>query len=389
MSKILLLNANLAEVGTYYRALYFGREPAHRGHAVVMMTVSRTSRWRPVSKKDASGLTIIECPNFMHESLPWHCSGWLDIWLRLKVLFTGNYDLVYAFEYQPNISAPVFFTKFIKKYRLVSDWCDWHAGASNHFGGKKWAHAIDRFFEERIRHHADHLTTINYLLRDRAVSIGIPEERITVIREGVDPDYITPLDMCEMRTRLDLPESAKIVGTIVDSPLGNRLLLEMIIMLKGRLPEIRLLIIGKIPSETVKLVDELGLDDWVILPGRVSDEDLPRYLATADILALPLEDNLVNRGRWPHKLGDMLAARRPVLVSPGGEFPSMLGEKDCAIVLPLAAYSYATTIEAIINNPAAYKAMAERGRSLILDELNWTRIGEQIESVIRKTLGAR
>lgn len=387
MYKVLILNANRVGIGTYFRALYFGRALAKRGHSVVMMTVSQNSRWRIKVHCDESGMKIIECPNFMDECLPWHASGWLDILIRIKEILTGDYDIVYAFEYQPNISIPVYATRLFKKYRLISDWCDWHAGASYHFGGKKWAHAIDRFFEESIRHRANHLTTINYVLQERGISIGIPPEKITVIREGVDPDYITPLDKIKMREALSLPADTPILGTIVDSLPITKLLMRAVKKVSSKYPTLHFLIIGKVSKDVAAAAEEIGVANQMILPGRVLDMDLPRYLAAADLLALPLEDNLVNRGRWPHKLGDMIAAQRPVLVSIGGEFPALLGERGCAMIVDLDPDAYALAIEEVLTKPKAYEDMAKRGRQLIINELNWTVIGDQVEATLNKVVG--
>ncbi|GAH54392.1 unnamed protein product, partial [marine sediment metagenome] len=43
--KILGLNANKKGRGTYYRALYFMREFAKRGHSVTMFTVANDLKW--------------------------------------------------------------------------------------------------------------------------------------------------------------------------------------------------------------------------------------------------------------------------------------------------------------------------------------------------------
>ena len=101
----------------------------------------------------------------------------------------------------------------------------------------------------------------------------------------------------------------------------------------------------------------------MIVPGRVSDEDLPRYLAACDVLALPLEDNLTNRGRWPHKLGDMIAAQRPVIVSRGGEFPELLESRGCALVVDFDAAAFARGIDRVIAQHTSFREMARRGRA--------------------------
>jgi glycosyltransferase involved in cell wall biosynthesis len=380
--KILLLNANRVGIGTYHRALNFGRELARRGHDVTMMTVSQTERYRRRERLDRERLRVIECPNWLDELLPWHASGPIDVWLRLRELWRGRYDLVYAFEYQPNISLPVFLTRLFRRYTLVSDWCDWHAGASYHFGGHRWAHAIDRFFEELIRHHADHITTINHLLHDRACSIGIPGDRVSIIGEGVDLGHIVPLDRDAARRRLGLPAGIPIVGTIRDTDRAIEVLCGAVAA--ARSAGLALLVVGSRPELVRELAAAHGIADRVFTPGRVSDEDLPYYLASADVLALPLEDNLVNRGRWPHKLGDMLAAGRPVITSRGGEFPELLVARGCAVVVDCDAAAFARAIDAALTDPARRSELSARGRALAERELNWDAIGNQLDGVLRK-----
>jgi glycosyltransferase involved in cell wall biosynthesis len=367
--KFLLLNANRVGIGTYHRALHFGRELARRGHVVTMMTVSQTRRFRAHTVHDSERFMVIECPNFLDELLPWHASGAIDIALRIRELWRGSYDVVYAFEYQPNISIPVLLARRFKRFTLISDWCDWHAGASYHFGGYRLAHAIDRRFEEHIRHRADFVTTINETLRARARSIGIPDDRVAIVGEGVDPSYIVPSDPTEARRQLGLPLDVKLVGTIRDAPKSTAMLRDAISRVTGAY----LLVIG----------DKSDFGDRVITPGRVSDADLPRYLAACDVLALPLEDNLVNRGRWPHKLGDMIAAQRPVIVSGGGEFPALLAARSAALVVDHSAEAFARAFADVFSDPDAFAAMARRGRELIERELNWDVIGDRLAEIVR------
>ncbi|MEP6863406.1 MAG: glycosyltransferase family 4 protein [Deltaproteobacteria bacterium] len=382
--KILLLNANRVGIGTYHRALHFGRELARRGHSVTMMTVSATSRFRAEVRRDRDRFTIVECPNFLDELLPWHASGVLDIALRIRELWRGNYDVVYAFEYQPNISIPVLLVRRFKRFVLISDWCDWHAGASYHFGGYRLAHAIDRRFEEHIRHRADFITTINTTLHDRARSIGIAENKLAIIGEGVDPSYIAPGDLGTARRELGLPEGVALAGTIRDAPNMTQLLCEALVLA----PAVHLLVIGGAAEVVRSQAQRAGVADRLHAPGWVSDADLPRYLAACDALVLPLEDNLTNRGRWPHKLGDMIAAQRPVIASRGGEFPALLEQQAAALIVDHTPAAFARAITEVITDPARFAAMARRGRELVEQRLNWDVIGTELERAVERATGA-
>lgn len=381
--KILLLNANRVGIGTYHRALHFGRELARRGHDVTMMTVSNTRKFVAQTRVDAARFRIIECPNWLDQLLPWGASGLIDIFLRIKELWEGDYDVVYAFEYQPNISVPVLLLRRLRKFTLLSDWCDWHAGAGYHFGGYRWAHAIDGYFEELIRHRADFVTTINHTLRDRARNIGVAAERLAVVSEGVDPTYIAPLDKNEARRALGLPD-VPIVASIRDHDAAAELLCHAVAASRHR--DLHLLIVGSVPKHIAELGEKLGLGERLLLPGRVSDEDLPRYLGAADVHALPLENNLANRGRWPHKLGDMLASQRPVVVTRAGEFPELVEQRGCALVVDCTADAFRDAIDGILDAPERHADLARRGRALIERELNWDVIGTQLEDVLRRAM---
>ncbi len=374
-----MLNANRAGIGTYHRALHFGEQLAGRGHVVKLMTVSATERFRTVTRVHAERFTVVECPNFLDELLPWHASGVLDIALRTREAWSGGHDVVYAFEYQPNISIPALLARPFKPFTLISDWCDWHAGGSYHFGGYRFAHAIDRRFEEFIRHRADFITTINETLRDRAIAIGIPPDRIAIVGEGVDPAYIAPADRDEARRELGLP-AGPIIGTIRDAPFATQVLCDALV----RLPAARLLVVGGAPELAREQARRAGVEARVIAVGRVTDAQLPRYLAACDAFALPLEDDVANRGRWPHKLGDMIAAGRPVVVSPAGEFPALLAQRQAARVVEPTPAAFATALADVLATPDA--AMVRRGRELIERELNWTAIGEVLERALERAV---
>jgi glycosyltransferase involved in cell wall biosynthesis len=384
--KILLLNANRVGVGTYHRALNFGRELARRGHDVTMMTVSNTQKFHSETRVDRESFRVIECPNWLDKLLPWGASGPLDIWLRIRELWRGRYDLVYAFEYQPNISTPVLLLRRFRKFTLVSDWCDWHAGASYHFGGYRLAHAIDRYFEEFIRHRADFVTTINLTLQERALDIGIDPGRLAVIGEGVDPSFIAPVEKRVARRALGIPEDVPLVVTIRDANSAAEMLCRAVAL--SAHSHLHLLVIGSDPEPVRAFAASAGIASRIFLPGRISDAELPLALGAADLHALPLEDNLTNRGRWPHKLGDMLASQRPVVISRGGEFPQLMEQRRCAVVVDYAAEAFAHAFDDVLRVPDQYAAMAARGRQLIETELNWDVIGSRLEQVLQRATSA-
>ena len=171
------------------------------------------------------------------------------------------------------------------------------------------------------------------------------------------------------RRALGIPDTGPIIGTIRDAATSTALLRDAV----ARVPGARLMVIG----------EAAGAD---IAPGRVSDADLPIYLAAADVLALPLDDNLVNRGRWPHKLGDMLAAERPVVVGAGGEFPALIEARRAGVIAEHHPVAFATAFADIIRYPGMYEPVARRGRQLIETELCWDVIGVELADAVERAV---
>ncbi len=245
------------------------------------------------------GVNVVEMPNIGYKALPGWGSGWLDIPNRIIGILKGKFDCIYGFEYQPNVAWPVYLTRKIAGYRFISDWCDWYAGGSNVFRGIHLAHKIDAFFEERIRFQAEKVSVISSKLQDRAIKIGIPSERIHIIEEGVDTNFIKPMPKIEMRRRFGFPEEVPIIATIKDQNMNVPV--EILDGVRNQVPNTKLLVIGRRDPLVANEFTRLGLENEIIETGYISDDDLPRYLACADVCFLPMTDTITNQARWPRE----------------------------------------------------------------------------------------
>ncbi len=375
---VLLLNANLVGVGTYVRALQFGKALVLAGHSATLFTVSRADRWRNL-KYGKDGLSVVEMPNIGYKMLPGWGSGWLDILLRLRLLSTGKFDCVYGFEYQPDVAWPVYLTKKRSGYRFLSDWCDWHAGAANVFRNIKLAHRIDAYFEEKIRFQADQISVISSLLRDRAIHIGIPPEKIVIIEEGVNTKFIRPLPQDEMRSGFGFPMQIPIIATITDSQMN--IPVEILSKIRQVIGNVKLLVIGRKDPEVARTAIKLGLKSEVYETGFVPDADLPRYLACADVCFLPMADNLSNQARWPAKINDYLAAGRPTVISPVGDIANLFIQNPIGGLAKTVEDFANEMVRFIINQPLRI-ASGKRARLVAETNLDWSVLQNKIIQMV-------
>jgi glycosyltransferase involved in cell wall biosynthesis len=376
---ILLLNANQRGVGTYFRALYFARELVRRGHQTTLYTVSRDSLWQ-ARCTNWQGVEVVEGPALGYRALPGWGSGPLDITLRLRELIGGRYDVIYGFEYHPNVAWPVYLTRGWKGYRFVSDWCDWYAGGSNVFRDWKLAHRVDAFFEERIRRVADCVTVISTVLRDRACSVGVSPERIRLIEEGVDTDYIRPLPRPQVRRQLGVPADVPVALTITDSNMSIPVTIFACTL--QVVPQAWLIILGKRHPEARRTAVELGIADHVIETGYVADEDLPRWLACADVCFLPMADTLINRARWPHKINDYLAAGRATVINPVGDITRLFQENTIGAMAPYDPDGFAVCLAELLTDRERCAEYGAQARRVMVEQFDWRVLGGRIEEAV-------
>lgn len=379
--RILFLNANLAGCGTYHRALWFARICARHGHTATLCTVARHHRWQRLEHHEAA-LRITEGPRWGYSWLPGYGSNWLDIAWRWRELRSGGYDVVYAFEYHPNVAWPVY--AGLRPHQiLLSDWCDWYASGANVMRGNRWVQAWDRRREERIRHRATRVSVISTTLAERARSIGIEPGRITLLREGVDTAFMRPYDRAEAKTALGIPSDALVVGTLNDGHAVPHLLTAFA-ELYTQEPRACLLFIGQPAPAHQVLIAQLGLAARVVITGRCSDEALPRLLSAADICALPLENTCANRARFPHKIGDYLACGAAVLLTRVGDYPALLDAAGAACVVDsLAAFPRALCR---LAKDAAWRAhLSHAGRAWVVTTLDWSVLAPQVLAFVETT----
>lgn len=391
--RILALNFNQKGLGTYLRTFYFCRELARARHEVTMVTVSRTSRFkRCVSwkrewigefaqpKGDGPWIRLIEGPAWGYRALPGWGSGPLDIWHRMRELQTGEYDAVLGFEHHPNVSWPVYLTRHSNGFRFVSDWCDWYGGSSNRFRDSKLAHRIDSYLEERIRYCAERVSVISRVLQQRALSLGIPEEKVVYLPNGAPTDYIQPRDKKLARKRFLLPEDSPLVVAVRNGDMCREVRIFGAVL--RQIPQAVFLMVGSPSKPAMALAKQMSIEDRITTTGWVSDEDYPWALGCADVCICPLEDSLNDRARWPTKILDFLSAGRAAVTTPVGEAETLFRKSDVGVLAGHADEEFAEEIIALLRSQERRHFLGELARQVMVHEWDWRVRGSQIAALV-------
>ncbi len=120
----------------------------------------------------------------------------------------------------------------------------------------------------------------------------------------------------------------------------------------------------------VALSRELGLSDMVEFTGRIPDEDLLRYLSTADVCLAPDPYNPLNDVSTMNKIMEYMAMARPIVSFDLREARVSAG--DAAVYAPPNDESeFAKLIALLLDDPEERRRMGEIGQARVSGPLSW------------------
>lgn len=102
-----------------------------------------------------------------------------------------------------------------------------------------------------------------------------------------------------------------------------------------------------------------GLDDHVMLPGRVEDDLLRAYLCTADVCVAVDEPNAMNDSSTVTKVVEYMALGRPVVQFPLSEMQAVCGDAT-EYARPGDPVDMAARIAALLDAPEARRRLGEK-----------------------------
>ncbi|MEO5347803.1 MAG: glycosyltransferase family 4 protein [Magnetococcus sp. YQC-9] len=162
------------------------------------------------------------------------------------------------------------------------------------------AHRLPGWMIRRVAERADGVITVSAALKRVLTGMGIADEKVTVLRNGVDLERFQPVARDAVRARLGWQSWTLVsVGHLIERK-GH----DLIIRALPELPGIQLAIIGDGPlkERLRQLARELGVDGRVQLLGGVPQAELKAYYAAADALVLAS-----NREGWANVLLEAMA----------------------------------------------------------------------------------
>jgi len=141
-------------------------------------------------------------------------------------------------------------------------------------------------------------------------------------------------------------------------------------------------------DDMVKLADALGLSEQVEFTGRIPDEDLVRYLSTADVCLSPDPKNPLNDVSTMNKVMEYMAMGKPIVSFELREARVSAG--DAAVYARANDVAeFAKLTAQLLDDPAGRERMGELGRTRVAGDLSWARSSESLLAAYESALDDR
>lgn len=217
-------------------------------------------------------------------------------------------------------------------------------------------------------------------------TIGLPEQRVTVVPNGVD---IPKFDCGREAARAEFGLSPRdiVIGTVgrLEPEKDQATLLEAFRQIKGESRSLRLLIVGdgSVAGELKAHAERIGISDRTLFLGY--RRDIPKLLAAMDVFVL----SSIREG-LPISLIEAMAARRPVVSSDIGSVKDLVQDgQNGILVSPRDAAAFGKVLQRLVETAELRERLGEAGRRTVEASFSLPVMIRTYEGLYQAALGKR
>lgn len=364
-------------------SFWVARELAKRGHLVTLLALSRRHRFRS-ERQVQDGVRLLLTPRGVTGR--WHYDGWdpQDLLTRYLHFRREHYDVLVASDCRANVYLP--FCAARGKVNLrIAHWGDlWGQGGlaktASRFGFQR---QLEEKWERKMMLDADGVIASSRNLLALGRKWGAPDSRMCWIPHGSAVDLIRPLPKEWARSRAGLAANHPVMGYIGHTLEDLDSFFPTIRRLVSRYPQMAVLCVGKCSQRDRAKVEQAGLTPYFRFTGFVPTAEVGQWLACADFFLLPLSPNSVNdRYRYPGKLGDYMAAGRPVIAPEVGEAAWVIREAKVGVAVRPDLVDLEDRICELIEDPSLMEQMGAQARRAAEEQFAWSVLASRFEAFL-------
>lgn len=250
-----------------------------------------------------------------------------------------------------------------------------------------------RDLEIMVAREADAILAINESLKQELVRRGVPADRIAIAPNSVDVERFKPIERDgELKEMLGLGDRfvAGFIGSVVDYEGLDDAVDALALLERGGVRAAILIVGGGAAEEAIAArARERGLEELVIMTGRVGPDVVPRYYSIIDVAIFPRKPSSVTETVSPLKPLEAMAMGKPVVASNVAALAEMIADGETGLLFQKGdTAALASTIARISRDPELASQLGVNGRRFVESQRTWTstarRVIETYEALTRR-----
>jgi len=228
----------------------------------------------------------------------------------------------------------------------------------------------------------DHIITVSECSRkDIVTHLGVSDDRVTVIPQGVEQDIFTPPSIDGIQEQPETPYVLCVAGT---DPTKN---IHSLIHAFSSLPEDvrqshQLILVGdlKKQDDLLRLVKEKRIETQTVFAGIVSDQQLVQFYQSASVFVFP---SLYEGFGLP--VLEAMACGCPVVCSNTSSLPEVVG-KAAVMVSPLDTSAMESAMRQILTDSTLRDSMRKAGLQQV-KQFSWDQTATRTVELYERVVG--
>ena len=236
---------------------------------------------------------------------------------------------------------------------------------------------LTKTLETYVMRNVDAVTTICEGLRNDIVGRGIPEGKVTVIPNAVDPNAFNMDGEVDeaLKNKLGLTDNIVLgfIGSFYAYE-GLPILIKALPVMLEKNSKVSVLLVGGGPQEDElkALAEKMGLSDKIIFTGRVPHSEVQLYYNLVDIFVYPRLSMRLTELVTPLKPLEAMAQGRLVLASDVGGHRELIKDGITAnLFLAGSETDMADKALTLLNNSQLWEKRRANAREYVEKERNW------------------
>ena len=318
-------------------------------------------------------------------------------WRMLQIALREKPDLIHLFKpkgYGGLATIYMLFVRFlmVKVPPLFIDTDDWEgSGGMNEI--QQYSTLEKRLFnfqERWLPRKAHGVTVASRTLQTQVWGMGVPREKVLYLPNGVEPREEG--NGVKTREHHQIQKDVPLVLLYTRFfEFSQERLHQVFHAIVAQKPDVKLMVVGKgrhgEEEALLQAARQMGFEKNLLLVGWIEPEQIPDYLAAADIAIYPLDDNLVNRAKCPAKLTEIMLAGCPVVADKVGQAREYIQHGESGLLVdPQQPEEMAQEVISLLNDRDRGRSLGNNARESLLTDFRWQRAAEQLHEFYQRCM---